>query len=166
MAAPHEPRPAGACPWPATRQGRRELAAAGLFVAAFALVPLVRAELYPFSRAPMFADAPRCYCEYAVTDPSGKPLDLLAFGLQRNYWGNPPGAGVGFEPPSSLDVFGQVPRHVAVTAQVRERLAAFPRLPYVDVQQTVIRPVDDRPVEPRRSALWRVDNPYYRGPAQ
>src|SRR5580704_16284260 len=88
-----------------TSCGRRELTVAGLFVFVFATVPLIRTELYPFSRAPMFEDAPLLYCDYAVTDPDGRPLELLDFGLHRNYWGNPLGVGVGFEPPPSLDIF-------------------------------------------------------------
>ena len=76
--------------WSATPRGRRELAAVGLFCLAFAVTPLVTTELYPFSRAPMFADAPRQYCDYAVITPDGRrltdPRRLALLGLQRNYW--------------------------------------------------------------------------------
>ncbi len=149
------------------RPGRKELAAAGLFVLAFAAVPLFRTELYPFSRAPMFADAPLRYCEYAVTDPDGRPLDLLPFGLQRNYWGNPIGAGVGFLPPPAVDVFGEVAPSDEVAERVRERLAAFRELPYVEVRQTVIGAVDDRRVGPvAEPTVLRLNNPHFRGPAR
>ena len=53
-----------------TPRGRRDL----LFIAAFVLpnllMPLLIVDLYPFSRAPMFADAPQRYCDYRLFDPT------------------------------------------------------------------------------------------------
>ena len=138
---------------------RRELVAAGLFVALFAGVPVLRMELYPFSRAPMFADAPLRYCEYTVTDPEGRSVDLALVGLQRTYWGNPLGVGVGFRPVDSLDVFGEVPSPEAVSAGVQRRLSALPELAYVDVSRTVIGPLADRRIGPVEEESWRVNNP-------
>jgi hypothetical protein len=152
--------------WSATPQGRRELAAAGLFVVAFATIPIVRMELYPFSRAPMFADAPRHYCEYTLTDGDGRALELADFGLQRNYWGNPLGVGVGFQPVPSLDSFGDVPSREAVTAHVEERLAAHPELSHVEVTQTVVGAVADQHIGTVQSAHWPVQRPERRGAAR
>ncbi len=140
--------------------------AASLFVLAFATVPLVRMELYPFSRAPMFSDAPLYYCEYTVNDPDCNELDVLAFGLQRNYWGNPIGAGVGYLPPPSLDVFGEVAEPEDVLDHVRARLADFPDLPYVEVTQTVIGPVDERRIGILSWFRLHADNPHWRDTAR
>ncbi len=152
--------------WSATPRGRRELAAVGLFCLAFAVVPLVTTELYPFSRAPMFADAPRRYCDYAVITPDGRrltePQDLVRFGLQRNYWGNPLGVGVGFEPAESVDVFGTVATRQRVTELVRGRLKRMPDLKDIEVEQSVVGPIDADRVGVVWMARWRVDNPNYR----
>lgn len=152
--------------WAIARRGRLELTAAGLFLLVFAVVPLCTTEFFPFSQAPMFADAPWMYCDYAVTGPIGEPLALHVFALQRNYWGNPLGVGVGFEPPASLDEFGEVPPKLAVTEWLQNRLAGFPHLEFVDVTRTVIGAVDDRQVGPIHTERWRVDNLHYQGSAQ
>jgi hypothetical protein len=152
--------------WSATRQGKRELAAAAVFVVAFAAVPLFLTELYPFSRAPMFSDAPQCYGEYTVLDPDEKPLDPRDFDLQRNYWGNPLGVGVGFEPPPSLDRFGSVPATGDIAAWIAPRLARFPHLRYVDVFLTRIGAVDDWHIGEAGSVSERIANPHFQGTAK
>jgi hypothetical protein len=150
-------------PWSATRQGKRELIAAGLFVLAFAAVPLVRPELYPFSRAPMFADAPAEYCEYSVATVDGRPLDPLDFALQRNYWGNPLGVGVGFEPPPSLDVFGTYkPLGLEADEWVGERLDKFPDLESVVIIQKRVGAVDRLRVDVTKLDSRRIRNPHFR----
>jgi hypothetical protein len=136
-------------------RARLELAIVAAFALALAAVPLFTTELYPFSRAPMFCDAPTRYCRYELRGPGGATLPLDAFGLQRNYWGNPP-VGHGFLPPASLDQFGEVPTRDIVTAYLRERLAG--RL-YLDVTQEVIGPRDDGGVGPVARERWRIDNP-------
>jgi hypothetical protein len=152
---------------PSSTHGERAgLIAAGLFVLAFALVPLFRVELYPFSRAPMFADAPQRYCEYSIVDPAGNQLDLQAFDLQRNYWGNPLGVGVGFEPPPSLDHFGQAPSATTLKEHIQERLADFPQLPYVDVSQREIRDFDGNHVDEMDRVGFRLKNSHFRSPAR
>jgi hypothetical protein len=135
------------------------LAGIVLFCLASVLVPILRTELYPFSRAPMFADAPQCYSNYRVLDPGGRELPLADFGLQRNYWGNPPGVGVGFQPPDSVDHFGDVAEREAVTAHVAARLQDFPELEAVEVVQEVIGPVEGGRVGLVSSSHWRVANP-------
>ncbi len=148
-------------PWPDSRRRRRELAAVVAFCAANVLVPLCLVELYPFSRAPMFCDAPQRYCDYQVTAPDGSALNVKDFALQRNYWGNPL-VGMGVRPPETLDRFGEVPSRDEVTAHVRERLARFPGLEYVEVVQEVVGPVDERHVGVVRREAWRVENPHFR----
>jgi hypothetical protein len=144
--------------WTATRRGRRELLVIALFCLSVLVVPLFRTELYPFSRAPMFADAPRVYCSYTVLDPDGARLPLDEFGLQRNYWGNPPGVGVGFAPPASVDRFGTVASQEEVIAAVGSALASRTEIPYVDVIQEVTEPIGTR-VGRGRTSRWRVINP-------
>ena len=147
--------------WSATPRGRRELAAVGLFCLAFAAMPLLTSELYPFSRAPMFADAPRQYCDYAIVTPTGERVTdaavLTKLGLQRNYWGNPLGVGVGFRPPEGVDVFGTVATEKQVHDVVAPRLKQFPQWPHVMVEQTVIGPTDADHIGEVRRELWRVD---------
>ncbi|HVS34530.1 MAG TPA: hypothetical protein VMS17_03045 [Gemmataceae bacterium] len=127
-------------------------------------MPLVTTELYPFSRAPMFADAPRRYCDYTVYTPDGRRLhepqdlqDLLKLGLQRNYWGNPLGVGVGFQPAASVDVFGTVATGDQVRDMAAPRLKQFPQWPYVEVEQTVIGPTDADHIGVVRRQRWPVD---------
>jgi hypothetical protein len=149
--------------WASTPRGRKELAVVGLFCLIFALVPLVTTELYPFSRAPMFADAPALYCDYTIITPDGRRLteakDLIPFGVQRNYWGNPLGVGVGFEPAASVDDFGKIAGKDAVVHQVAAHLVHFPDLQYVEVEQSIVGPIDADHVGVQRTERWRVDNP-------
>jgi hypothetical protein len=156
--------PPSATPWLHSRRGRVELAAFALFCLANLLIPLVITDLYPFSRAPMFADAPQRYCEYTATGSDGETLELAALGLDRNYWGNPLGVGVGYHPSPSADVFGDVPSQERIAAWVRERLRAFPTLSWVEVKQTVIGPIDSQRIGEMESNIWRVENPHFQGP--
>jgi hypothetical protein len=132
-----------------------------LFGLASLAIPLFLVELFPFSRAPMFADAPQLYCDYAIYSPEGKRLPEGDLGLQRNYWGNPIGVGVGFRPRPTLDHFGDVADLELVTQHVAEHLARFPELPYVEVNQEVIGAVDSDHVGPLQERRWRVDNPHF-----
>ena len=145
--------------WARTPRGIRELGGVGLFCIAAVVIPLVRTELYPFSSAPMFSAAPRRYCNYRVLDPEGRELSVADFGLQRNYWGNPPEVGVGFRPSESLDRFGEVADHNAVIAQVTSKLKDFPSLEAVEVVQEVIGPVDSDRIGLVSAAHWVVKNP-------
>src|SRR5687768_4162178 len=56
------------------------------FVAANIAIPLTLGDVYPFTVAPMFCDAPQAYCNYRVYDPDGK---LLADNSTRRI--DPPG---------------------------------------------------------------------------
>ncbi len=170
--------------WIHSARGRKELLAIGVFVLLNLLIPVLIVDLYPFSRAPMFADRPQSYCEYHVYGPDGRELHLErpdgnglvqvfgepipALGLHRNYWGNPIGSGVGFVPPTTVDTFGTVPPRDEVTAHLQQRLRARPDLPYVDVVRQVIGDLDGQKVGviEDRTQRWRVENPAYQGKTQ
>jgi hypothetical protein len=138
--------------------GKEKLVIA-LFVGLNVVVPLLTTELYPFTRAPMFADAPQHYCVYEIYDPPGNRLSEIDFGVQRNYWGNPIGVGVGFRPPPTVDEFGGVAELDAVSAAIAQHLSRFPELAYVDVVQKVIGPTDQDTIGTVATQRWRVDNP-------
>jgi hypothetical protein len=152
--------------WIHSSRGRKELLLIGTFVLLNLLIPLLIVDLYPFSRAPMFEDAPQCYCDYHLYGPEGRDLGeegLLAFGLHRNYWGNPIGAGVGFIPPPTVDTFGTVASQDKVTAHLEQKLRTRPELAYVEVVQEIIGDVDGHQVGTieARTQRWRVANPVY-----
>jgi len=152
--------------WLQTSRGRRDLFFIATFLLLNVLIPLLIVDLYPFSRAPMFADAPQLYCSYQLFDPRGNPLDVLDFGLHRNYWGNPVGEGVGFKPPHSVDQFGIIGDPEEITPHVQNRLRQWPELAYVEVLQEVIGDEDGRRVGVIRKRRWRVENPVYQGRRQ
>jgi hypothetical protein len=91
------------------RTNRRDvigIVAVGLLLAANAVVPLVWGDIYPFSSAPMFRDAPTRYANYRVYDPQGNELPSRHYALDKDktadpflvgrvYDGNPVGYGVG-----------------------------------------------------------------------
>jgi hypothetical protein len=133
----------------------KELLPAGFFCLAFALVPVFRIEFFPFSRAPMFAEAPQKYCRYQVWSPEEKALPLQDFGLQENYWGNPLGEGAGFLPPPSLCQFGEVADKNQVTRWVEMQLQRFD-LPSVGIVQEVIGPVEGGGIGVIRKQRWTV----------
>ncbi len=167
--------------WIHSHRGRKELLVIGGFVLLNLLIPLLIVDLYPFSRAPMFADAPREYCNYRLFGPDGKELHLYdasgkelvrvfgepvpALGLHRNYWGNPIGSGVGFLPPPTLDEFGSIPSREEITTHLQKQLQGRPELAYVEVVQEVIGDIDGQHVGviKEKTQRWRVDNPAYRG---
>ena len=110
----------------------------------------------------MFADAPRLYCDYAAYAPDGRqitdPETLKQLGLQRNYWGNPLGVGVGFMPAPSVDEFGKVVFRQEVINAVTPRLARF-EWDYINVEQTVIGPTDANHLGVVRKDRLRVAKP-------
>ena len=147
--------------WLQTSRGRKEFGAIAAFVLVSMVVPLYRTELFPFSRAPMFADAPRRYCEYRVVSPDGSPLDLRDFGIHRNYWGNPLGVGAGFLPADTADRFGEVSDPETVIARVTACLARRPDLEFVEVVREVIGPLKSGGIGTVETDCWRVPNPQY-----
>jgi len=146
------------------------LVACGLFVGANLLIPLTLGDVYPFTIAPMFCDAPQVYCNYRVfgsdgakladnstrrSDPPGSPDP---FCLRRYYDGNPCGLGVGVCPPQTLDggQFGGLHSEEHVRRHIAARLAEMPELEYVDVEQEIVGPIDGWRVGVQQTNRWRV----------
>lgn len=140
------------------------------FVVANIAIPLTLGDVYPFTVAPMFSDAPREYCDYRVYDPDGK---LLAdnstrridppgapdpFCLRRYYDGNPAGLGVGVCPPRTIDggVFGSVQSEQHVRKHFEQCLKDHPDLAFVDVEQDIVGPVDELRVGVMKTNRWRI----------
>ena len=96
-----------------------------------------------------------------MTDETDK-ASLTKLGVQRNYWGNPLGVGVGYEPPPTVDDFGRVAAKKRVMEMVARRLEQFPDRKYVEVEQTVVRPTADGRIVREPGETWRVNNPYYK----
>src|SRR5947209_6349720 len=119
--------------------------AAGVLLAANVVVPLIWGDVYPFTSAPMFRDAPRQFCNYRVYSIKGKLLDPADWLVQRVYDGNSVGYGVGARPPPVLEQeFGVVPDEATVREHFQRQLAQprHSRDAFVDVVQDVIGPVD------------------------
>jgi len=137
---------------------RLALASAVGFASCNLVLSIVFGDLYPFTITPMFCDNPRLFSVYQVLDPQGVQLSLRDLQLQRNYDGNPIGLGAGVRPPPSFDEFGTAPDEAELSAHVARVIAdRFPELPYVDVVQTVIGPVDEKRVGVIRGTRMRVN---------
>jgi hypothetical protein len=142
-----------------------------VFIAANLIIPLTLGDVYPFTVAPMFSDAPREYCNYRVYGPDG---ELLAdnstrridppgtpdpFGLRRYYDGNPTGLGVGVCPPRTIDdgQFGGVHEEQHVRTHFTECLKELPDVPYIEVEQEIVGPIDSWRVGVIKINRWRID---------
>ena len=133
-----------------------------LLLAANIVVPLVWGDVFPFTSAPMFRDAPLCCCNYRVYAPNGRELPAADWLVQRIYDGNPVGYGVGICPPPVLESkFGQV----CDEQTVREHIRAQFKNPhnqnylYVEVVQDHIGPIDAQHVGIVHTSRWRVERP-------
>ena len=152
--------------WAATPRGRGNWRPSACFALAFAVVPLVTTELYPFSRAPMFADAPRQYCDYAVVTP-GRPAGSPNAGPRPH---SASSATTGAIRSASASASSR-PRVRTCSARLRRRSSvqrrgdgaaeADSRLPYVEVEQSVVGPTDADHVGVVWMERWRVDNPNF-----
>jgi hypothetical protein len=135
--------------------------AAAILLAANVVVPLVWGDVYPFTSAPMFRDNPQQCCNCRVYAPDGTELPAEDWLCHRIYDGNPLGYGVGIEPPPVLErEFGQIHSEQHVREHI-ERLLDQPQhrnLPYVEVVQEVIGPIDAErvgPLPPQRFVVRR-----------
>lgn len=130
-----------------------------IFAWAFAqiIAPIIYLELYPFSRSPMFRDAPLVYCEYEVIYEQGRSLPLADFQLSRVYFGNPPGLGVGYQPPATVDRFGEVTPEQDILASVAAGLARRGGPEVVIVTRRVVGAIDDMTVGVLSTHSWRVE---------
>jgi hypothetical protein len=140
---------------------RGEWIAILLFVALNVTVPLVKVELYPFSRFPMFAGAPRQLVVYRVTDPFGRELPARDFGLELNPDDNPPTVGHGFLPLPTLHELGAMPDGNSVAAWVQARLAAAGTSPaFVDIVREVYGPTPEGSFGLVAKEAWLIRNPH------
>jgi hypothetical protein len=142
-----------------------------LFAAANVIVPLTLGDVYPFTVAPMFRDAPQQYANVRVFAPDGKKLadnsrralDAATspdpFCLRRYYDGNPVGCGVGICPPKTIDDFGKVPHEQAVREHITQHWPRDLNLEYVEVEQEIVGPLDAQRVGVQSTQRWRVARP-------
>jgi len=143
-------------------QSRLAVVAVAALLAANVVVPLLWGDVYPFTSAPMFRDAPRQFCNYRVLSPSGEELPLVNWNLQRIYDGNPVGYGVGVRPPPVLEQeFGVVHDAAAVREHVERQFAEPVNSTYefVEVAQEIIGPIDPQRVGIIKTNRWRIDRP-------
>src|SRR5262245_10452842 len=108
----------------ASARSRIGIGAAVALLAANVVVPLIWGDVYPFTSAPMFRDAPREFCNYRIYSAQGQELEAADWLVQRVYDGNPVGYGVGMRPPAVLEQeFGIVPDEAAAREHIQRQLA-------------------------------------------
>jgi hypothetical protein len=117
------------------------MAAVAAILLANIIVPVVWGDLYPFTSAPMFREAPVRCCQYRVLGADGQQLPAEDWLLHRVYDGNPIGYGVGLRPPEVLEQeYGVVHDEAAIRRHV-ERQFGQPQNQAeheVEVEQTVL----------------------------
>ena len=147
-------------PGKASQQNRRraiEMTAVFLFLGVSVFAPFLIGECYPITISPMFCEQPETYCEYRVTNPDGKELDLELFSLHRVYDGNPQGLGVGLIPAYTLNKPDEIPGKVVIERFVRKGLENCPDEPWVTVEQRVFGEVDGSIGEIQPANKWKID---------
>jgi hypothetical protein len=134
--------------------------AVALLLAANVIIPVIWGDVYPFTSAPMFREAPVQCCHYrVVVDGKEQPADKWL--LQRVYDGNPVGYGVGVCPPAVLEQeYGVIHDEAAVRSHI-ERQLALPEnhsISQVEVIQEVVGAVGSAVgvVQTRR---WQIQRP-------
>ena len=144
------------------RKSQLALAATSALLAANVVVPLVWGDVYPFTSAPMFRDAPMCCCNYHVYAPDGRELPAEDWLVQRIYDGNPIGYGVGICPPPVLEQDFCRPADEATIRAHISRQFARPQnqhYEYVEVVQEHIGPTDSQHVGITHTSRRRVERP-------
>ena len=144
--------------WISAERRRRELRLVALFCAVNLVVPVFVAELFPFSRFWLFADAPQRYCEYEIRSDLGRRIAPWRMGLQRNYNGAQPHEFYGRRLRPSIDRFGEVATEQEVRAQVEMALVRHPALRAVRVRQQVIGAIDGDKIGVVETNVWRIRN--------
>jgi hypothetical protein len=135
------------------------MAAVAVLLAANVLVPMVCGDLYPFTSAPMFRDAPCQCCNYRVLAEGGAELPAAEWQVHRVYDGNPVGYGVGLRPPAVLEQsFGIVHDEAAVREHFKRQLARPEHAahPSIVVVQERIGPVSSQRVGIVQTRQWRI----------
>ena len=129
------------------------------FLAANVIIPLVWGDVFPFTTAPMFRDTPQAYCIYHVFTTDGRELPAADFLLQRIYDGNPPGYGVGIQPPATLAEFGRVATAAEIEEHVRRHWKMHQDLETIEIEQQVIGPQNNGSVGLVASQRIKVTQP-------
>jgi hypothetical protein len=138
---------------------RVALAAAALLLVANIVVPLVWGDVYPFTSAPMFRDAPRFCCNYRIYDSAGRELPPENWLVHRLYDGNPLGYGVGISPPPILEQqFGAECDQAAALAHIQKQFSRPENREFtaVEVVQEVIGPIDTQHIGILRTDRWVI----------
>lgn len=142
-----------------------------LFALSNILIPVILGDIYPFTIAPMFRDTPMTYANYRIFAPNGKKLADNSrreldptgspdpFKLRRYYDGNPVGCGVGICPPKTLGDFGIVHSEDQIKKHLIKNWPANLDLPYIEIEQEIIGPVDNQKVGILKVLRWRIDKP-------
>jgi hypothetical protein len=139
-------------------RSRIGMAAAALLLLANILVPLGWGDVYPFTSAPMFREAPIECCQYRLlVDGQERPASHCL--LQRIYDGNPLGYGVGIKPPPVLEQkYGVIHDEATVRAHI-QRLFALPQhqhIQRIEVIQDVLG-ATGQTVGIVRTNRWLID---------
>lgn len=85
------------------------------------IIPLIRAELFPYSSFQLFTDAPQIYATYKVIGKSGKEISLRSIKLHRNYYGIIDRAPFARKKPYTNDKWGEVLSDEKITELIRRR---------------------------------------------
>lgn len=138
--------------------------AALMFCFLYAMVPMLVEEMYPFTRATMFANAPKQFTQFEIIAPDGTFLQTRNFGLQLNYSGDPPivrrsATGFGIKLPSTINHIDKSVSREHVVQQLELRLIDYPELRHVDVVQTLFGAIDSSGVGEIDVQRFRVINP-------
>lgn len=119
---------------------RVAMAATVLLLVANIVVPLAWGDVYPFTSAPMFRDAPVRCCQYRVL-VNGVERPPGEWYLQRIYDGNPVGYGVGICPPGVLEQeYGVIHDETAVRQHMQKQLTSprYHGIELIEVIQEVL----------------------------
>lgn len=146
----------------ATNSTRSRIAilAAGVLVAANGGVPVLWGDVYPFTSAPMFRDAPTECCQYTVRSLDQQGLEQASWLLQRVYDGNPVGYGVGIQAPRVLEQrYGEVHDQASIQQHVSRQFShpANAAHPAVEIEQTVLGAQADGSVGPLRTERYVIE---------
>ena len=147
---------------PAILRSRMAMSAVALLLLANIVIPLAFGDVYPFTSAPMFRDAPVQCCNYRLLDATGTELPAEAGLVHRVYDGNPIGYGVGLRPPAVIEQqFGVVHDQADVHRHLERRFAdPGNRAPLAaEVIQEVIGPIDSQHVGVVRRERWKIARP-------
>ncbi len=121
-------------------RSRVAILAAGVLLVLNVAVPLVWGDVYPFTSAPMFREAPVQCCQYRVL-VDGQEQPAAKWLLNRIYDGNPVGYGVGIRPPAVLEQeYGVIHDTAAVRSHIQQQLARpeNQHVEHVEVIQEVV----------------------------